>query len=339
MLNIAEINLTTLKNNALAVKKKLNRNTKFCAVVKADAYGHGGVDVANCLHDIVDCFAVALPEEGIALRQGGITKDVLVLIPVFEVDLERAIYYRLTLTVTSALQLKAIEELAKRLNLIAKVHVKYNTGMNRQGVDDLLKLKDIFDYSLCCSHVKVEGLYSHFAKPESKKSVNRALDKFLLAIRLGVGYNDKLIVHVSASGGFLQGIEFGMVRIGLLLYGYKPFKTDQISVRPVMKIYAPIVQKRKLKRGDRVLYGEKLMQKNSDGFLVRFGYADGLPRKEGYGLLNNRCMDLSMLSNPRIKGNFAVILDDADLLAKEYGTISYEILTQASKRAERIYVF
>lgn len=338
MFNIAEINLTTLKNNALAVRKKLNKGTKFCAVVKADAYGHGGVAVANALHGIVDCFAVALPEEGIALRQGGVSKDILTLIPVNVRDVERAVSYRLTLTVTSIADLKIIEKEGQKQNKIVKVHVKYDTGMNRQGVSTLSELKEIFEYSKRCSHVFVEGIYSHLARAENKKSVNKAVNKFLLAIRLAVGYNNKIIKHISASGGFLQGAEFDMVRIGILLYGYKPFETNAISGKPVMKIYSPIVGVRCLKKGDRMFYGEKRADKDFTAYVVRYGYADGLFRSETEGLFNNRCMDLSAMVNPVIKKGMAEIMSDAEETARKYRTISYEILTECSRRAEKVYI-
>ena len=338
MLNVAEINLTTLKNNALAIKKKLKKTTRFCAVVKADAYGHGGVKVASALHSFVDCFAVAISEEGIALRQGGITKDVLVLVPVNEYDIERSVCYRLTLTVTSISDLKIIEEEGKRQNRIVKVHVKYDTGMNRQGVSTLSDLEKIFEYSKKCEHVFLEGIYSHFACPENKKSLNKAVNKFLLAIRLAVGYNNKIIKHISASGGFLQGAEFDMVRIGILLYGYKPYQSDYVSVKPVMKIYSPVIEKRTLKKGDCALYGEKRASKKTNVHIVRYGYADGLFRSETSGLFNNRCMDLSAMVNPTIKKDMAVILANAEEIARKYKTISYEVLTHCASRAERVYV-
>lgn len=339
MLNVAEINLSTLCENAKTVKKKLKKGTKLCAVVKADAYGHGGVRVASALHNIADCFAVALAEEGIALRQGGIAKDVLVLLPIDRTDLERAVYYRLTFTVTCIDDVKLLEAEGKRQNTVIKVHVKYDTGMNRQGVSRTDDLEELFEYIAGCRHIYAEGIYSHFAKPENKKSLNRAMNKFLLAISVAVRYNDKIIRHISASGGFLQGIELDMVRIGILLYGYKPFKSARVDVKPVMKVYAPVMNARKLKKGDAMFYGEKTSDKNMTVHVIRFGYADGLPRREVAGQFNNRCMDVTAVTHPETSGRMAVVMSDADVLAKKYGTISYEILTHISMRAEKTYLF
>ena len=181
MRNTAFIDLNNLTYNATEIKKRLNKGVKFCAVVKADAYGHGASVVANALYNLVDCFAVAIVEEGIELRQSGIDKDVLVLTTAFKEDLERAIDYNLTLTVTSVRQIKDIIRLAHRKNKKVKIHIKYNTGMNRQGVDGVCQLKEILEVISRSKFVVLDGFYSHFSAPENKKSLNSALNKFLLA--------------------------------------------------------------------------------------------------------------------------------------------------------------
>ena len=338
MLNNAYIDLRKLKNNALTVRKKLPKNVKFCAVVKADAYGHGAEIVAATLYNIVDCFAVALVEEGISLRLSGINKEILVLIPCQKTDLERAVYYNLTLTVTSISDVLNLEKEAKRQNRKVIVHVKINTGMNRQGVDNLYELEKILDRIQSLKHVGLGGGYSHFAEPENKKSLICVQNAFLLANNLVKRYNNKAILHVSASGGFLQGAYFDMVRIGILLYGYKPFESDKISVSPVMKVCAPILTKRRIKKGESMLYGNCPSSIEQDVSLVRYGYADGLARKNILGQFNNRCMDLTALTSFKRLNGEAVIMDDAESLAKEYGTISYEILTSVASRAQKIYI-
>ena len=336
MLNKAVINIDNLRYNARRIKSLLKRDVKFCAVVKADAYGHGAVQVANALYDIVDVFAVAIVEEGVSLRLGGIDKPVLVLIPVLLSDLERAIYYNLELTVSSLLDVKRIEKQAKLQNRRVSLHVKINTGMNRNGVDTLDDLKKILEYAKVSKHLKVQGVYSHFSNAENIDSVNNALNKFLLAIKCASGYNKDVTYHISASGGLLQGVQFDMVRIGIMLYGYLPFKTDKIKLKPVMKIYAPVIARRSLHQGDTALYGDKKADKDIMLNLIRYGYADGLFRKEATGLFNNRCMDISAVPCKN-KTNYAIVLDDAEKLADQYGTISYEILCRASQRAEKIY--
>ena len=105
MLNKAYVNLSALKNNARQIKSKLKKQTKFCAVVKADGYGHGGAKVAQAIYPYADCFAVALVEEGVSLRYAGIDKDILLLIPPFFSDLELAVRHNFLIAVDSAKQL------------------------------------------------------------------------------------------------------------------------------------------------------------------------------------------------------------------------------------------
>ena len=337
MLNKAVINLNELKHNALNIKNKLPKKVKFNAVVKADAYGHGAPAVANALYQIVDSFSVALVEEAITLRLSGIEKDILVLIPPMPCDLERAVNYNLILTVASVADVQRIERECQRQNKKLKVHIKYNSGMNRLGVDGLQDLKQILDLISGCKFVCLDGLFSHFANPENKKALIATQNNFLLANNLVKGYNNKVISHISASGGFLRGKYADMVRIGILLYGYKPFESDRVKVNPIMKIYAPVIARRTLDQGQGVLYGDYKVTEQTDIALVRYGYADGLFRKEVLGQVNNRCMDISAVLGCG-RGDFACVMDDADMLAKKYGTISYEILTKSALRAEKIYL-
>ena len=336
MRNLAEINLSLLRENAKNIRKNLPKNTLFCAVVKADAYGHGGVACADALYGICDVFAVALVEEGIELRLGGIDKEILILVPPMKNDLERAISFRLTLTVDDIKGLMEIEKVAKSLRKHVKVHVAYNTGMNRLGVDGVKDLKKLLDKAKGCEFVKISGFYSHFGCPENDKMLNQALDKFLLANKVVKGYNNKVISHISASGGFLKGVYLDMVRIGILLYGYKPFKSYAISVKPIMKVYSHVVKSRTLDKGERCMYGKLKSDKLRPISIVRVGYADGFFRKQVKGQFNNRCMDLTAVNGK--KKRKVCVLNNADTLAKKYNTISYEILSRATTRAEKKYI-
>ena len=336
MYNSAVIDLGKIKRNALAIKKTLPKSVKFCAVVKADAYGHGAERVANAIYGIVDCFSVALVEEGVKLRLSGINKDILVLTPCSESDLEYAVFYNLTLTVQRLNDLKLIVKEAERQNSFVKVQFKYNTGMNRLGFDDLFALNKALSYARRSKRVIIDGLYSHYANPKSESSIKRATDKFLLANKLIKGYNESAVCHISASGGFLQGKYFDMVRIGILLYGYKPFKSNALKVSPAMKVFAPVILKRKIEPFDGALYGTSKTIGEKNLTLVRFGYADGLPRQKIKGQFNNRCMDITAI-NEKVRGKFYPVMTNAEVLAKKYKTIPYEILTKISLRAIKIY--
>ena len=337
MLNKAYIDLGVLKENALAVKGKLKKGQKFCAVVKADAYGHGACECANALYPVCDCFAVAIAEEGVNLRLSGIDKDILVLVEPFLCDLPLAVHYGLTLTVCRPEVVKMINAESKRQSKKTKVHIKVDTGMNRQGVKTDAQLCDLLRRVKACDGVVLDGVYSHFANPGDELARNTALNKFLLAKERVKGYNKKVTAHISASGGFLAGCKQDMVRIGLLLYGYKPYASDVIGVNPVMRVVAPVVDNRIVYKGERALYGDCRAIKDETLTLVRYGYADGLFRKKIDGQFNNRCMDLTAVTLPNT-GNEITVMDNADRLAREYGTISYEILCRAASRAEKIYI-
>ncbi len=338
MLNKAYIDLKKLQKNVKTIKKKLNGNTKFCAVVKADAYGHGAEKIASAIYADCDSYAVALVEEGVALRLAGINKDVLVLIPSLSDDVEKAVLYSLTLSASNIEQLKKIEKVCQNQNRKAKIHLKFNTGMNRLGVDSLKELSLLAKFVNDSKHLILDGMFTHIGDFTNKKQLNMAQNKFLLANNLIKGYNNKAICHISASGGFLSGIKSDMVRIGILLYGYKPFESDFIDVLPIMKVYAPLLKTRALKRGDNCLYGSFRLEEDADVGLVRVGYADGFMRNCALGQVNNRCMDITAVKNPKITDKGVLIMDNADALARQYHTISYEILTKSAMRAEKIYL-
>ncbi len=361
MKSIAIINLKNLKQNALKIKKALKKGSKFCAVVKSNAYGHGMVEVANEIYGIVDCFAVGTVEEGVALRQSGIKKDVLCLLPPTKQEIERAVYHSLTLTVDSKEIVRKIERESAGHNKTTKLHLKFNTGMNRLGVDDLKSLEELARFASKSKHITLDGMFSHYATPEKDFLREEATNRFLLAKRLVKGYNKKATCHIGASGGFLFKKHFDMVRIGLLLYGYKPFNANSLtngnvidlSVKPAMQVYSPILKERTLRSGDAALYGSK--QTNEELFirLVAYGYADGLPRQEIGGQFSNRCMGISAQiaqkkqldangGTVKIKGEslkgYAPIMLDANAVAKQYGTIPYEILTKAAITCDKIYI-
>ena len=337
MLNKAVINLNTIRKNAIKVKEKLNADCKFCAVVKADAYGHGAVKVANALYHLADYFAVATVEEGMELRRSGIDKPVLILCTPVGSDYENVVRFNLTATIDCAQNLTKLFKQCDLQGKRASVHIKFNSGMNRQGVDGIDQLETLIRLFDADNGVDLEGMYSHLAFPQNKNSMMSAVNKFLLANNCVKRYNSKAICHLSASGGFLQGLQFDMVRIGLLLYGYKPFESDYLSVDKAMRVYAPVLKERTITCGDVALYGDKKANCGLDLTLVRYGYADGLMRSEIEGQFNNRCMDMTALIG-KSNGTFQCVMDDAELLAQRYHTISYEILTKSALKAEKIYV-
>ena len=338
MLNSAYIDLNQLRQNVNNVRKNLSKITRFCAVVKADAYGHGAPKVANAIYSRVDCFAVALLEEGKELRNSGIDKDILILTPLAFSDISTAVFYNFILSVDNFKTLKMIESECAKQNRKARIHLKFNTGMNRLGVNSLKELNQLSQHVQRSQYLILDGMFSHLGNPENKKDTKTAQNKFLLANNLIKGYNNKAICHLSASGGYLQNIGGDMVRIGILLYGYKPFKSNFVNVKPIMKVYAPLIKTRTIKADEHCLYGQKRADKTERVSLVRCGYADGFARQEKSFLFNNRCMDISAVKRANNTNRGVLIMDNADLLAKQYGTISYEVLVNSTKRAEKIYL-
>lgn len=317
---LAVIDLDLLKSNALFVKKILGER-KFYAVVKADAYGHGGQEVARALSEIVDGFCVAITDEGIALRLAGISNPVLVFTPPLgQDDVLRAEFYNLTLTVTG-------RESAK-LSKGVKCHIKVNTGMNRYGCNlcDLPELLNIMAAEDIC------GVYSHLYSPASSDDSGRQLALFNAAEELVKAKNPQAVAHLAASGGILSGEKFlkDGARCGILLYGYAP-EGFSAKISPVMKVYARRAQTTPFVGGG---VGYSRAEKDYEVLnTYRLGYADGFARGVPLGE-SNLCMDAFIKEGG---GELQLILGDAAEYAKRCGTIPYEVLCSAVRRAERVY--
>ena len=161
MLNVAYINLKTIKKNAVNIKSKLPAECRFYAVVKADAYGHGAEEVANAIYGVADGYCVSLPEEGVSLRLAGIDKEIIVLAPAVKSDYKTAISYDLTLSASSEEDIEGISAAAKKLKSAAKVHIAVNTGMNRFG-ESLPFLWRLIAAAKKSEFISVTGVYSHF---------------------------------------------------------------------------------------------------------------------------------------------------------------------------------
>ena len=307
-------------------------------MVKADGYGHGAEQIASAIYSECDCFAVAIVQEGIRLRQSGIDKDILVLTPLMLCDIKDAVFYDLTPSIDCEEILKKIERECKKQKKRIKLHIKYNTGMNRLGVDTLKELDNLAKIITESKCLILDGLFSHLGCPQNKKKTKIAQNKFLLANNLIKRYNNNAVCHLSASGGFLTEIPSDMVRIGILMYGYKPFPSDYVCVKPIMKVYAPLIKVRALKKGDNCLYGTTCLNQVKQLSLIRFGYADGLPRRKIKGQFNNRCMDVTALEKAKVTKKGVLILGNAEDIAKKYNTISYEVLTKCAIRAQKIYL-
>lgn len=320
-------------------------------MVKANAYGHGGVEIAYALSDIADIFATALIDEAIAIRDGVCGKDILVFTPPLTEEEGYAIgINRFIGSVTSLKTARLLVRVARKYDLPIRVHLKVNTGMNRYGmrVQELGKACKLFEGE---KRVQVEGIYSHLHTCAIEQAEAQR-EKFLRAVELCKTHFPSVIAHLSATYGGLLGEKFAfdMTRVGLGLYGYLPIPPTERSglawtpeLKKGMQILAPVVESRKYASGGAGYGTPDALQKGERIFVCRYGYADGFLRKKENGtkncetLVNNLCMDACIHKGEKRVGERLCVLDDADEIASATGTISYEVLCAATRRAECIY--
>jgi len=342
----AEIHLGSIRNNAKAWKTVTK--TKLCAVVKADAYGHGAEEVVCALSGVADAFAVAILDEAVSIKTAACGKDILIFTPPLdEKQVLRAAKDGFVLSVPDLWTAKLVAHTCERENARARVHLKVNTGMNRYGMG-------LSELGKCCKLflnnplVDVDGVYSHIYA-ETLSTANRQREDFMKAVGVCRKYFPNAAAHLSATYGATLGKNFAldMVRIGIGLYGYLPDGANKRNA-PVLKkgmtVYASVAASRKYTRGG-AGYGERanVNERTKRLYVVRAGYADGFLRKAQNGAVgeednvNNACMDVTLRTGNCRRGTEIALLTDADETAKKTGTISYEVLCAATRRAERIY--
>jgi alanine racemase len=343
--------------------RRLAGHTKICAVIKADAYGHGAIAVSRILEKAgVDYLAVAILEEALELRSEGIKAPLLVLGTTDPDNSDIIVSQNITQTVFTPELAAALSSSAKRLGLPAKIHVKIDTGMHRQGINP--DEAESFARSLrAMDDLNVEGAYSHFAEadnPDKSYTIfqlaqfHRALEGMKTA-----GVVPK-IKHIANSSALLHMPEarLDMVRPGILMYGLSPeaCPNPPEGFLPVMQLCASIANVRTIEAGESVSYGRLFVAKRRSRIaLLQLGYADGYSR-----LLSNKadvivrgrrvpvagrvCMDQCMIDVTDVpeakEGDEATLFGLTDLpageLARMIGTIDYEITCAVSKRVPRI---
>lgn len=326
----AEIDLGAIRSNARCFAA-LAGGAALCAVVKADAYGHGASMVAHALRGIADSFAVALVEEGASLRNAGIGEDILVLVPPLDrEEVLRGCAYGLTFLLSDMSDAALIAEVCDQFGLSARCHIKVNTGMNRFGFDRA----ELAAFLRCPrGRLRIEGIASHFYRPEDAETTAgqfRLFQEFCAQAEDACGPLQK---HIAATGGLLASRGYGldMVRIGIGLYGYMPSGFSPLpQLRRAMRVYAPVASVRKYAGGGMGYGARKPSGENL--FVVRAGYGDGLFRGE------RLCMDAFVAEGQAEKYGEVCILSDAETCAAANGTISYEVLARIGGRAVREYV-
>lgn len=363
----AYIDLKALEHNYLELRHKITPGANMMAVVKANAYGHGAVEVARALEELgCSCFGVAIPEEGIKLREAGISRPITVLGGIFPDQAEDLIEHNLTPVVFDMAAARALDEAAKKRAVVFAVHVKLDTGMGRLGV--LPEDAPMFFSELKgLGNLRVEALLSHFAESETEEKdfSRRQLSAFLKAVddirSIGV---DPGLLEMANSAALVDFEEarLSMVRPGIMLYGSYPTERlrGSVKLKPVMQLKTRVLFIKSVPAGFTVSYGRKFTTKRPSLIAtLPIGYADGVPRKLGNSgevLVGGRrapiagtvCMDLTMIDVtgiPGVKtGDEAIIIGTqgsefipAEEVAERAGTISYEILCGISARVPRVY--
>ena len=365
-----EIDLLKIQDNAKSIKEYCNR--KLIAVVKADAYGHGAVQVANVLHNIVDIFAVATVEEGIELRQAGIRNPILVLFTTLPETVDEIISYELTPTIDNwNLATRLNEAVLSRNSLLqlvpiqkAYIHLDINTGMNRSGIPHL-EVRDFINKLNTLNRLELEGITTHLATAdeEDQSFVNLQLQRFLSSIE-DVKKSDTGIpfFHVANSAATISipDSHFDAVRPGLALYGIYPSNSYYVDLQPALSWKTHVIWVNTIDSGEGISYGltHKVTQPTRIA-AIQVGYGDGYPRSlsnKGEVLIGGTrrpilgriCMDITVVgleTTDNIEIGDEVILigkqgDEeitVDEIAEKADTIPYEILTQIGKRVKRIY--
>ena len=330
--NRAIVRLSYIRENAEKFAA-LAGGAKLCAVVKADAYGHGAETVAPALEGVADCFAVALVGEGAALRLAGVRKDVLVLVPpLCEEEVLRGISYGLIFTVGDAQDYALIASVCKKYGLCARCHIKANTGMNRYGCN-LSQLPDVLDAAKDCG-ANIVGLFSHMYGAHIARERESQLAVFNRAEELVKRTYPQVFCHISASAGAMLGGEYlkNGVRCGIALYGYAPYGFSREGLERALTVYARKVQTSPVcGRGVGYAVAERRYENLS---AYRCGYADGFFRGVPLGE-GNLCMDAFVSRDTR---PLVPVFTDADEYAARCGTISYEVLCSVTRRSERVYI-
>lgn len=361
---IVEIDLSAITDNYTGIQTYVE-NQRIMCILKANAYGHGMVKIAQHLQSIgVTYLGVAYLEEGILLRKSGITIPILVMGGILDNQIPYFIEYDLTITASSVSKLEQIERVSQSMSQRAKVHLKIDTGMERIGVH-YYSAHDLIPLSLAVQHCDVEGIYTHFASADEDDDAisQRQIGRFKHVLDLYDDYQRPALVHYSNSAGlqYQHLLPSTMVRVGLLLYGVYPSDALRsiIQVRPALSWKTRVVYFKVVKPDHPVSYGGKwTSDKMTRVVTLPVGYGDGymramsnkaqvLIRGKKYDNVGAICMDQMMIN---IEWETAYNNDEVVLIGEQDGqrvsvedladwaeTIPYEILTNINTRVPRHY--
>lgn len=364
----SEINLDNLVYNLNEIKRVTDENSQIMAIVKANAYGHGAIEISHALIEQgVKVLAVATLSEAVELRNADIKTDILILGYTPRIQFEYLVKYDIIQTIYDYDAAEQLSNIAKKMNRVAKIHVKVDTGMSRLGfrskenpVEEILKISKL-------SNVYLEGIFSHFACADEKDksfAESQYSDFMNLIERLEARGLCIDIKHISNSAAIIDmpKCNLNLVRAGISLYGLYPSQEvsiNNVELRPVMTLKAQISNIKTVPKGTGISYGQIFTtDRESTIATVPIGYADGFSRMlDGYSLftvdekkvdvVGRICMDQCMLDVTDVKDLYidkeVVVFGEgkntnsAEDIAKNLGTISYEVVCMVSRRVPRVY--
>lgn len=366
----AEINLDNLTYNYRKIREHVGSGVKFVGVVKADAYGHGSVQVVEKLQELgADYLAVSSIDEAVELRVNHVSMPVLILGHTPKEQVERLIRYDITQTVTCEKKAEEYSAEALACSGVLKIHIKVDTGMSRLGY---LCEGDYFERGVegmahACSlpGLEAEGVFTHFSMADEDDEESRAYTRkqFKLFCEVVEGLEGRLgrrlaLRHCANTGATASYPEthLDMVRPGLLLYGYGEH-AKMLGLKPVMSLKTTVSTVKTYPAGTRVSYGGIYTTEGRTRMgVVPYGYADGFMRclSNRYSLMTKQgpapvrgkiCMDMSMIDltdKPQVDvGDEIEVFGEANPvedMAAMAGTIPYELVCAVSKRVPRVYL-
>lgn len=365
----AEINLDNLENNIKEIRR-VSESKDIIAVIKADGYGHGALDIApTLLENGATRIAVAVISEAVELREGGINCPIMILgftPPTFADEL---IDYNIEQTVFTYDLAKALSDAAVKKNRTAKIHIALDTGMGRIGFfPDEKSVEEVYKISKL-PNIILEGLFSHFAAADEKDKeyTNQQVEKYNWFYNRLLEKHVKInIRHVANSAAIIDmpELHYDAVRPGIILYGYYPSEEvnkEKINLKPVMTLKTNIVNIKTMHPGMCISYGRKFRtERKSIIATIPIGYADGYTRllfNKAKVIINGKfapvvgriCMDQCMvdvtdIGNVNVGDEVILLGEDkglkfnADDIADLIGTINYEITCMIGKRVPRVYI-
>ena len=365
----AVINLDNIRHNVSAMKSLVDENKKMLAVIKADAYGHGAVEVGRALDDLADYYAVAFLDEGIELRKAGIDKPILILGYTDPSDYMDLMRWNIRPAMYDVDEAQQLSDDAVSMGKRAKIHIKVDTGMGRigftcddDGVDNIEKIWKM-------PGIEIEGIFTHYAKADEydKTAANGQLEKFRWI-------NDRLaergihipVRHISNSAGIMEmdNSDFDMVRSGIVTYGMYPSEEVDKSIadlRPAMSLTSKVIFVKYVKAGTGIGYGwSYIADHDIKVATVSAGYADGYPRAQSnkgrviiHGqyapIIGRVCMDqfmvdVSHIDGVKVRDDVILIGRDGDKeisveeVAEPANSFNYELVCNIGRRVPRVYI-